>query len=90
MKITFDPAKRLATLEGRGVDFLDAPEVFTGVAFDFQDLRQEYGEVRMVTIGLLRERMVYIVWTQRGAARHIISMRKCNAREQARYSHRFG
>jgi uncharacterized DUF497 family protein len=29
--------------------------------------------------------MVVVVWTQRGEARHIISMRKANEREQAKY-----
>ena len=90
MKITFDPAKRLATLEGRGVDFLDAPEVFTGPTFTREDTRFAYPEVRYQTAGLLRGRMVMVVWTPRGDARHIISMRKCNDREQASYTHRLG
>jgi uncharacterized DUF497 family protein len=32
--------------------------------------------------------MVTVVWTPRGNARRIISMRKCNDREQARYRDR--
>ena len=39
----------------------------------------------MITVGLMADRMVVVVWTQRGDARHIISMRKANEREQARY-----
>ncbi len=39
----------------------------------------------MITVGLLRGRMVVLVWTQRGAWRRIISMRKANDREQALY-----
>ncbi|MFZ0604911.1 MAG: BrnT family toxin [Roseiarcus sp.] len=31
-----------------------------------------------------------VVWTPRGDARHIISMRKCNAREQTKYGQRLG
>jgi len=31
-----------------------------------------------------------VVWTPRGADRHLISMRKCNAREKARYATRLG
>jgi uncharacterized DUF497 family protein len=30
MEISYDPAKRAATLEERGLDFVDAPEVFSG------------------------------------------------------------
>jgi uncharacterized DUF497 family protein len=33
-------------------------------------------------------RMVMVVWVQRRGARHIVSMRKCNDREQGRYRHR--
>jgi uncharacterized DUF497 family protein len=36
----------------------------------------------------LRGRMVVVVWTRRGNARHIISMRKANDREKARFGKR--
>jgi ribosomal protein L34 len=35
-------------------------------------------------------RMVIVVWTPTEDGRRIISMRKANDREQARYSHRLG
>jgi uncharacterized DUF497 family protein len=34
--------------------------------------------------------MVVIVWTERDGGRRIISMRKANAREQAKYKDRLG
>jgi uncharacterized DUF497 family protein len=89
MKITCDPAKRVATLAERGLDFEDAIEVFSGDTLDFPDERRDYGELRMLTVGHLRRRMVIIVWTPRGNARHVISMRKANAREKARFGKRF-
>jgi uncharacterized protein len=85
MKISFDPAKREKTLRERGLDFRDAREVFSGPTYRWIDDRQNYGEVRVISIGWLRARMVVLVWTQRGETRHIISMRKANEREQARY-----
>ena len=54
-----------------------------------EDDRQDYGETRFITIGFLDRRMVVVVWTQRGRARRIISLRKANDREQALYSSRF-
>jgi uncharacterized DUF497 family protein len=89
MKVTCDPAKRAATLAERGLDFEDAVEVFSGDTLDFPDDRREYGELRMVTVGHLRGRMVIVVWTPRANARHVISMRKANAREKARFGKRF-
>ena len=89
MKITSDPAKRQATLDQRGLNFADASIVFAGPTITVQDIRRDYGEVRYQTVGFLADRMVMVVWTQDGEARRVISMRKCNAKEQARYRQRF-
>lgn len=89
MKISCDPVKRDWTLKERDIDFFDAAKVFDGPTFDFLDLRKDYGEVRMISIGHFDGRMVMIGWTQRGADRHVFTMRKCNAREQAKYRHHF-
>jgi uncharacterized protein len=90
MPLTFDPAKRAATLADRGLDFADAEQVFAGLVFEFPDERFDYDEERIITVGLLAGRMVVIVWTRRGQDRHIISMRKANGREQQRYKDRLG
>ncbi len=76
-------------LEDRAIDFADAVEIFSGPTLDFQDDRKDYGEIRMVTMGFLRGRMMIVVWTPRGVARHIISMRKANEREQTRFGQQF-
>jgi hypothetical protein len=90
MKITFDEAKRARTLVERGLDFSQATEVFAGPTIDIEDLRFDYREIRMMSVGHLRGRMVIVVWTQVDDTRRIISMRKANGREQARYRERFG
>jgi uncharacterized protein len=88
--ITFDPAKRDWSLKERGLDFLDAAEVFAGPALWFPDERFDYGEARLVTIGFLRGRMVVVCWTPRRGDQHVFSMRKANAKEQKRYGPQFG
>jgi len=88
MQIDFDPPKREATLENRGLDMADAVDVFAGKTLTVQDTRQDYGEDRFITIGRLNKRMVVLVWTPRGEVRRIISMRKANDREQALYGPR--
>ena len=90
MEITFDEGKRAATLEHRGLDFADAGTVFAGRTLTLEDDRKDYGEIRYQTVGYLGGRMVMLVWTARSGVRHIISMRKCNDREQARYGARLG
>jgi len=90
MEISFDPAKRDWTLRERGLDFADAPQAFDGLRIEQEDDRFDYGERRIMTVGYLADRMVIVVWTQRGAVRHIISMRKANDREKAKYGVRLG
>jgi len=90
MRITFDPAKRAETLRRRRLNFLDAESVFAGLTYTILDQRFPYPEDRYVTVGLLSGRMVIVVWTPTEDGRRIISMRKANDREQARYSHRLG
>ena len=88
MTVSFDPAKRIATLELRGVDMARGDELFEGQHITFVDVRFEYGETRFVTIGLLDGRMVVMAWTLRDSVRRIISLRKANDREQKKYGWR--
>jgi uncharacterized DUF497 family protein len=82
--ISFDPKKRLWTLEHRELDFLDAQQVFEGVTYEIEDNRRNYGEKRTLCFGWLGGRMVMVRYTLRGADRHVFSMRKVNEREYKR------
>lgn len=84
MRITFDPAKRNRTLAARGLAFEDAAVVFEGTTLEVEDTRRDYGETRIICYGYLMGRMVVVGYTPRGSARHVFSMRKANAREEAR------
>lgn len=86
MQIEYDTDKRNKTLEERGLDFARAGEVFAGVNVTAEDARFDYGEPRFTTVGVLDGRMVVMVWTPRGEARRIISMRKANEREISKFS----
>jgi uncharacterized protein len=88
--ITYDPNKRDRTLINRGLDFDDARHVFAGLTAEIEDTRKDYGETRIVCFGLLEGRLVVVGYTQRGAVRHVFSMRKANDREQTRFAPYFG
>lgn len=90
MRIEFDDTKRQLTLMHRGLDMADAEVVFEGPTLTIADDRRDYGEARFITVGYLGTRMVVMVWTPRGDVRRIISLRKANAREQARNKDRLG
>ena len=84
MRITCDSSKWQRTLAERGLDMRRAKEVFAGIHFTRADDRFDYGEPRFVTVGMLDSRLVVFVWTPRGSARRIISMRHCHEREAKR------
>ncbi|HJS85559.1 MAG TPA: BrnT family toxin [Acetobacteraceae bacterium] len=88
MEIALDPAKRAKTLQERALDFADAGEVFSGLTFTATNDRHDYGEIRFITAGYLHGRFVVLVWTERGGARHIISMRSGHEREKRRWRRR--
>jgi uncharacterized DUF497 family protein len=68
MRLTWDEAKRAATLTHRGLDFADAAKVFDGDNFTAPDDRRDYGEPRFITAGWLDGRFVVLVWTPRRTA----------------------
>ncbi|WP_198362754.1 BrnT family toxin [Testudinibacter aquarius] len=88
--VEYNHLKRDNTLQQRGLDFAQAKQVFSGHHFTAEDSRQDYGEIRYITIGMLAERLVVIVWTWRNQKRRIISMRKANEREQQRFKQHLG
>ncbi|MBF0164632.1 MAG: BrnT family toxin [Magnetococcales bacterium] len=85
MKITYDPRKRDLTLVERGLDFENAAELFMGKVYELEDTRKDYGDRRIICFGKSNERMVVVGYVQRGAARHVFSMRKANEREISRF-----
>lgn len=87
MEIEYDEAKRLSNLEKHGLDFLDAPDVFTGEFVQIEDTRKSYPERRYQVFGYLRDRRVCLVWTPRGVVRRIIMMRYAHAED---HDHHFG
>jgi uncharacterized DUF497 family protein len=58
-----------------------AKETFAGLHMTRPEARFDYSEPRLITVGWLDDRLVVFVWTPRGSARRIISMRHCHERE---------
>jgi uncharacterized DUF497 family protein len=66
----------------RGFGFDYAVRIFSGPTMEKQDHRRDYGEVRMQAIGQVGYDVLFVVYTDRGNARHIISARLANKRER--------
>lgn len=85
MEFEWDEAKRDRNLEKHHIDFADARDLFRSSRFEWRDERHDYGEERRVTIGVIAGRVCVCAYALRGSRYRIISLRRANAREQARY-----
>lgn len=82
MRFTWHDAKRRANLRRHGIDLADAELVFDGPTFTFEDTREDYGERRWVTIGLLATEVVVVVHAETEDEIRVISIRKAEKNEE--------
>lgn len=89
MTIGYDPAKRDMVLAERGLDLERSGEVFAGFHLSRGDPSHSTDdEDRWITVGMLDDVVVIVVWTDRGGLRRIITMWKANGKERAAYHRR--
>jgi len=82
MRFSWDEQKRRSNLKNHGLDFVDAPRVFEGPTFTFEDDRFAYGDQRFVTLGFLADIAVSLVHTETPSRIHVISFRKATRHEE--------
>ena len=85
MRFVWDESKRQANLKKHGLDFADAEKVFDGPMVLVGDNSKDYGEQRMIGIGLLDCLVVLVVHVESDTAIRIISMRKADSDETDLY-----
>ena len=85
MKFEWDDTKRKSNIEKHGIDFIDAPIIFSGYTLTIDDDRYAYGEERFVTFGILDGRVVAVVHTETENLIRIISIRKASKNEEKEY-----
>jgi uncharacterized DUF497 family protein len=81
MKIIFDEAKDSANLSKHGLSLSEAKKLEWDDALIWQDVRRDYGEMRMIALGVIGERLYCVVYVDREEVRRIISLRKANNKE---------
>lgn len=83
MGITYDPRKNERNIRERGLSFERAAD------FDFATaatiLVERHGETRLVSVGYLDKRLHLICYTETDRGIRVISFRKVNKREAAKY-----
>jgi uncharacterized DUF497 family protein len=89
VRFTWDPDKSDANLAARGLDFEFATLIFAGPTLEREDTRRDYGERRMVAVGLAQGIALTVAYTDRSGdpdlERRIISARRSNRRERKAY-----
>jgi len=82
----WDEEKNEENIRKHGFDFADAWEIFESPTRVALDTREAYGEDRLNGIGLLGNRIVVVVFTERGEdIIRIISLRKALKHERKKF-----
>jgi uncharacterized DUF497 family protein len=82
----WEDAKAAANLAKHGVSFEQARDAFGDpFAIDFVDDREDYGELRLILIGMVENRLLVVAHTMRNDKVRIISAREAEPHERRRY-----
>jgi uncharacterized DUF497 family protein len=90
VRFGWDARKSNRNLRERGFDFEFAAQVFEGATLERVDSRRDYGERRVIAVGMAQDVALTVVYTDRADAggeinRRIISARKSHRRERQAY-----
>lgn len=86
MPFEWDEAKEAVIVAKHGISFATAARIFAGVVVSRVDDRADYGEVRMISYGVVEaEVIVAVVHTDRSGVTRIISARLASAKERKAY-----
>lgn len=85
MIIDFDSGKDATNLSKHRVSLAAAAELDWDAALAWIDDRAEYGEVRIVALAPIEDRLFFVAFVDRSDSRRIISLRKANRRETNHY-----
>lgn len=85
MTVSFDPAKDAINRAKHGLSLAQAEMGDWTAAYIAMDDRQDYGEVRWYAYLPIGGRVHVVVYTERDGITRIISLRRANPREVAKY-----
>jgi uncharacterized DUF497 family protein len=85
MKIEYDPTKSFVNEQARGLPFSLVEDFDFDSAQIVEDARRDYGEVRYRAVGMMNEVVAVVVFTMRGEAVRVISLRLVGRKEREKY-----
>ena len=91
MRFEWDEVKNRANVRKHKIDFADVPAMFDGPMCVAPDIRHDYGEDRMVGIGILHGAAVVAVFIEHEEnTTRIISARKATRHEREEFTKAIG
>ena len=85
MEFDWDEAKRAEIYEKHGVDLLEAALIFENTVLEKEDTRKEYGERRMIALGIADGEVYRVVYTQRNEVYRLITAWKGGTNDRREY-----
>ena len=86
MDFEWDEQKNQANIAKHGISFERAQRIFEGMTVDQVDDRQDYGEERIISLGMIEAILILVVvHTDRNGATRIISARPARRSERKIY-----
>jgi uncharacterized DUF497 family protein len=85
VRFDWDEAKSETNLRERGFDFAFASLIFEGLTVEVEDRRRDYGEHRVVAIGIADGVLLTVVYTDRGVPRGEVTRRIISARRSSHH-----
>ncbi|GAB6141901.1 BrnT family toxin [Methylosoma difficile] len=83
--VSYDDNKRQINLKKHGIDLAECVSIFDHPMITKEDARENYGEQRLLSLGLLNSVVVFMVWVDKVEHPHLISVREATKHEQKYY-----
>lgn len=83
MKFEWDANKNESNIRKHGIAFEDASKIFFQSRVEMRSDRG--GEIRYITVGEVNNRIIAVIYTERGENLRIISARKARKNEKRAY-----
>ena len=83
--ISYDENKRQTNLKKHGIDLAECVSIFDSPMITKEDTRENYGEQRLQSLGILNAVVIFMVWVDKVDHLHLISVREATKYEQKYY-----
>lgn len=85
MEFEYDQEKAEQNYAKHGVELLEGALIFEGSTLEWLDTRQDYGEDRIIAVGMADDQLLVVVYVERGDVIRLISTRKGGRRDRRKY-----